>query len=142
MQRTLSIIKPDGIMRNLIGKIFERINGTGLTVAAAKLIRMSRADAQRFYEVHKDRPFYDELCDYMCSGPVLVSVLEGTNAVEDYRIIMGATDPKKAKAGTLRADFALSIGENTVHGSDSPENAEKEIRFLFSQRELVNTKLG
>ena len=103
---------------------------------------MSRADAQRFYEVHKDRPFYDELCDYMCSGPVLVSVLEGTNAVEDYRTLMGATDPKKAKAGTLRADFALSIGENTVHGSDSPENAEKEIRFLFSQRELVNTKLG
>lgn len=142
MQRTLSIIKPDGIMRNLIGKIFERINGTGLTVAAAKLIRMTRADAQRFYEVHKDRPFYDELCDYMCSGPVLVSVLEGTNAVEDYRTLMGATDPKKAKAGTLRADFALSIGENTVHGSDSPENAEKEIRFLFSQRELVNTKLG
>jgi nucleoside-diphosphate kinase len=142
MQKTLSIIKPDGVMRNLIGKILERINSTGLSIAATKLIHMTKADAQRFYEVHKDRPFYEELCDYMCSGPVLVSVLEGSNAIDDYRMLMGATDPKKAKAGTLRADFSLSIGENTVHGSDSPENAEKEIKFLFSQRELVNTKLG
>lgn len=138
MELTFSIIKPDGVKRNLIGPIFAMIEKAGLRVAATKMIHMSRREAEQFYAVHAARPFYGELCDYMSSGPVVVSVLEGPAAVTKYREIMGATDPKKADKGTIRAEFALSIGENTVHGSDSLENAKIEISYFFAGTEIVN----
>jgi nucleoside-diphosphate kinase len=139
MERTFSIIKPDGVKRNLIGKILAKIEGADLKIVATKLIHMSRRQAEEFYAVHSQRPFFGELCDYMTSGPVVVSVLEGKNAVAAYRELMGATDPAKAEKGTIRAEFGVSIGENTAHGSDSLENAKIEIAHFFSGSELVNT---
>lgn len=138
MELTFSIIKPDGVKRNLVGPIFAMMEKAGLRIAATKMIHMSRREAEQFYAVHAARPFYGELCDYMCSGPVVVSVLEGPAAVTKYREIMGATDPKKAEKGTIRAEHAVSIGENTVHGSDSLDNAKTEISFFFSGTEIVN----
>lgn len=137
MEQTLSIIKPDAVKKNVIGKILDRFESNGLRVAATKKLRLSRADAEAFYAVHKERPFFGELVEFMVSGPVVVSVLEGENAVAKNRELMGATDPKEAAPGTIRADFAESIDANAVHGSDSLENAEKEIAFFFARREIV-----
>lgn len=139
MERTFSIIKPDGVKRNLIGKILTKMEDSGLKVIACKLVHMSRKQAEQFYAVHAQRPFFGELCEYMTSGPVLVSVLEGKNAVAAYRDLMGATDPAKANKGTIRAEFGVNIGENTVHGSDSLDNAKVEIAHFFAGIELVNT---
>lgn len=136
-ERTFSILKPDATKRNLTGKINAAIEAAGLRIVAQRRIILSRRQAGKFYDVHKDRPFFGELVDYMVSEPVVVQVLEGENAVTKYREIMGATDPAKAAPGTIRKEFALSIGENSVHGSDSPENAEKEIRFFFSDSDIV-----
>ena len=131
MERTLSIIKPDAVAKNCIGKIIDRFETAGLKVAAARMMHLSRAEAEGFYAVHKDRPFFKDLVDFMVSGPVLVQVLEGSNAIAKNRELMGATDPKKAVPGTIRADFADSIYANAVHGSDSAENAATEIAFFF-----------
>jgi nucleoside-diphosphate kinase len=137
MERTLSIIKPDAVAKNVIGKIIDRFETNGLRVAAMKKIRLSKEDAAKFYEVHKERPFFNDLVEYMTSGPVVVMVLEGENAVAKNRELMGATDPKEAAPGTIRADFAESIEANAVHGSDSLENAQKEIAFFFAGREIL-----
>ena len=136
-ERTLSIIKPDGTKRNLIGKVLTKFEEAGLRIVGAKLAQLSRAEAEGFYAVHSHRPFFGELVDFMISGPVLISVLEGDNAVLRNRDIMGATNPKDAAPGTVRAEFAESIGENTVHGSDSLENAGIEIAYFFARTELV-----
>lgn len=136
MEQTLSIIKPDAVAKNVVGKIIDRFESNGLKVAAAKRLQLSRADAEQFYAVHKERPFFKDLVDFMVSGPVVVMVLEGENAVLKNRDLMGATDPKKAAPGTIRADFADSIDANAVHGSDSLENAKIEIAFFFSGREI------
>jgi len=136
MEQTLSIIKPDAVAKNVIGEILTRFEKAGLRIAAMKKLQLSRADAEAFYAVHKDRPFFGELVDFMVSGPVVVSVLEGENAVAKNRELMGATDPKEAAPGTIRADFADSIDANAVHGSDSLENAKIEIAFFFAQREI------
>ena len=138
MEHTLSIIKPDGVRRNLVGKILTQIEEAGLRVAATRMIHLSRREAEQFYAVHKERPFYGELVESMTTGPVLVSVLEGNNAIAKYRDLMGATDPKKATAGTIRAVHAVSIGENTVHGSDAPETAKQEVGFFFAGTDIVN----
>ncbi|NBO39422.1 nucleoside-diphosphate kinase [bacterium] len=138
MEMTFSIIKPDGVRRNLVGKIFNMIESSGLRIVATKMIHMSRREAEQFYAVHKERPFFGELVEFMSSGPVVVSALEAPNAVVKYRELMGATDPKKADKGTIRAEHAVSIGENTVHGSDSKENASIELAYFFSGTELVN----
>ncbi|MFN0022800.1 MAG: nucleoside-diphosphate kinase [Parvularculaceae bacterium] len=135
-ERTFSIIKPDATRRNLTGKIITKFEEGGLRVVASKRIAMTRAQAEGFYAVHKERPFFGELVDFMISGPVVVQVLEGENAVARNREIMGATDPKKAAPGTIRADFAESIGENSVHGSDAPETAREEIAFFFAGSEI------
>jgi len=134
---TLSIIKPDATRRNLTGAVNKVFEESGLRIVAQKRIRMSKEDAAAFYAVHRERPFYEELCAYMCSEPVVVQVLQGENAVARHREVMGATNPAEAAEGTVRKMFALSIGENSVHGSDSDENAANEIAFFFSQRELV-----
>ncbi|MBU6441137.1 MAG: nucleoside-diphosphate kinase [Betaproteobacteria bacterium] len=131
MERTLSIIKPDAVAKNCIGKIIDRFESAGLKVVAARMMHLSRAEAEGFYAVHKERPFFKDLVDFMVSGPVLVQVLEGPDAIARNRELMGATDPKKAAAGTIRADFADSIDANAVHGSDSAENAAIEIAFFF-----------
>jgi len=136
-QRTFSIIKPDATARNLTGKINAVFEERGLRIVAQKRLRLSRLQARNFYIMHKDRPFYDELVEYMVSEPVVVQVLEGENAVAKNREIMGATDPAKADAGTIRKLFGEDIGRNTVHGSDAPEAAENEIRFFFSDIEIV-----
>jgi nucleoside-diphosphate kinase len=136
-ERTLSIIKPDATRRNLTGKINARFEENGLRIVAQKRLRLSRAQAEQFYAVHKARPFFNSLCDFMTSGPVVVQVLEGDNAIARNREIMGATDPAKAAPGTIRKDFAESIEANSVHGSDSPENAAIEIAFFFSGLEIV-----
>ena len=136
MERTLSIIKPDAVEKNVIGKILDRFESAGLRIVAMKKIQLSIQDAKEFYAVHKQRPFYDDLVKYMVSGPVVVSVLEGENAVAKNRELMGATNPKEAEPGTIRADFAESIDANAVHGSDSLENAQNEIAFFFAKREL------
>jgi nucleoside-diphosphate kinase len=133
VERTLSIIKPDATKKNVIGKILTRFEDAGLKIVAGKMAQLSSEQAGQFYEVHRERPFFGELVQYMCSGPVFISVLEGTDAVALNRKLMGATDPKKADPGTIRADFAESINANAVHGSDSKENAEKEIRFFFPE---------
>jgi nucleoside-diphosphate kinase len=138
VERTLSIIKPDGVRRNLIGKIISRFESNGLRVVAARLVRLSPEEAAGFYAVHRERPFFRSLCDYMCSGPVMVMVLEGEGAIQKNRDIMGATDPKKAAAGTIRADFAESIEANTVHGSDSEETARFEIGYFFRGLEIYS----
>lgn len=137
IQRTLSIIKPDATERNLTGVINQRFEENGLRVIAQKRIRLTSAQAERFYEVHKERPFYKELCDYMVTGPIVVQVLEGENAVIRNRDIMGATNPENADEGTIRKDFGESIERNAVHGSDSDENAVIEINFFFSALEIV-----
>ena len=136
MEQTLSIIKPDAVKKGVIGKIIDRFESNGLRIAAAKKLQLSREDAGKFYEIHKERPFYKDLIDFMTSGPVVVMVLEGENAVAKNRELMGATDPKKADKGTIRADFAESIDANAVHGSDSLENAKIEIAFFFAKREI------
>jgi len=133
MQKTLSIIKPDGVRRNLTGLILARLEAEDFKLLGLKLIHLTEAQAKSFYEVHKDRPFYDELWQSMTAAPVVVSVLEGEDAVLRYRELMGATDPSKAMDGSLRAEFGLSVGENTVHGSDSLENAQKEVTFFFPE---------
>jgi nucleoside-diphosphate kinase len=136
-QRTFSIIKPDATERNLTGKINAVFEGQGLRIIAQKRLRMSRLQAREFYAVHKERPFYEELVEYMVSGPVVVQVLEGENAVLKHRDVMGATDPSKAAAGTIRKEFGEGIERNSVHGSDSEENAKNEISFFFSGVEIV-----
>lgn len=133
IQRTFSIIKPDAVKKNVIGKILSRFEENGLKIIAAKLVQLSLEDTQNFYAIHKERPFFGELCEYMTTGPVLLSVLEGDNAVLKNRDLMGATDPKKAEPGTIRADFADSISANAVHGSDSAENAQIEIGQFFPE---------
>ena len=135
--RTLSIIKPDATRRNLTGAINAKFETAGLRIVAQRRIHMTKAQAGKFYEVHKERPFYDELCDFMASGPVVVQVLEGENAVAKNREVMGATNPANADEGTVRKEFALSIGENSVHGSDSDENAAIEIAYFFAGIDIV-----
>jgi nucleoside-diphosphate kinase len=136
LERTLSIVKPDGVSRNLIGEVYRRFEQAGLSVIAARMRHLSQREAEAFYAVHKARPFYGDLVKYMTSGPVIVQVLEGEGAITKHREIMGATDPKKAAAGSIRADLAESIERNVVHGSDSPETAAQEIAFFFSGTEL------
>ena len=131
IERTLSIIKPDAVAKNVIGQIVSRFEGAGLKVVAAKLVQLSQGEAEQFYAVHKERPFFKDLVDFMISGPVFVQVLEGEGATLKNRDLMGATDPKKAAPGTIRADFADSIDANAVHGSDAPETAAVEIAFFF-----------
>jgi len=130
IERTLSIIKPDAVAKNVIGQIYSRFEGAGLKVIAARMMQLSRADAEAFYGVHRERPFFKDLVDFMTSGPVMVQVLEGDNAIQKNRDLMGATDPKKAAAGTIRADFADSIDANAVHGSDGADTARVEIAFF------------
>ncbi len=137
IERTLSIIKPDAVAKNVIGKIYDRFETAGLKIVAAKLKQLSRAEAEGFYAVHKERPFFNDLVSFMISGPVMIQVLEGENAVLKNRELMGATDPKKADAGTIRADFADSIDANAVHGSDSMENAAIEVAYFFAATEVV-----
>jgi len=137
IQRTFSIIKPDATKRNLTGKIIAKFEDAGLRVVASKRIHMSREQAEGFYGVHKDRPFFGELVDFMISEPVVVQVLEGEDAIAKNRQVMGATNPADAAAGTIRKEFALSIGENSVHGSDAEETAAEEIKFFFSDDEIV-----
>ena len=136
-ERTLSIIKPDATRRNVTGKVNAMLEAAGLRIVGQKRIRLTRDQAERFYQVHKERPFYGDLCTFMTSGPVVVQVLEGDNAVERNREVMGATNPAEAAPGTIRAEFAESIEANSVHGSDSPENAAIEIAFFFPDDEIV-----
>ncbi|NNG02059.1 MAG: nucleoside-diphosphate kinase [Desulfobacteraceae bacterium] len=137
MERTLSIIKPDGVGRGLIGEVVKRLEANDLTVKAMKMIRMSTTQAQGFYAVHKDRPFFGSLTEFMTSGPCVVMVLEGENAIERYRTLMGATNFKEAAEGTIRKDFATDIEKNVVHGSDAPETARFEIGYFFNSLEIV-----
>jgi len=136
MEQTLSIIKPDAVAKNVVGQILARFEAAGLRIAATKKIQLSRADAEAFYAIHAQRPFFKDLVEFMISGPVVVTVLEGENAMAKNRELMGATNPAEAEAGTIRADFAESIDANAVHGSDSVENAINEINFFFAQREI------
>lgn len=136
LERTLSIIKPDAVAKNVIGKIYSRFEQTGLRIVASRMTQLTLSEAEGFYEVHRSRPFFKDLVSFMISGPVVVQVLEGEDAVARHREIMGATDPKKADPGTIRADFADSIDENAVHGSDSLENAAREIAYFFRATEL------
>jgi len=133
MERTLSIIKPDGVKKNLVGRILMRFEEAGLKIVGCRMIHLSQSQAEQFYEIHKERPFFKDLVAFMTEGPVVVSCLEGVNAIQKNRDIMGATDPKKALAGTIRADFSDSIDANTVHGSDAPETAQREIGFFFPE---------
>jgi len=136
IERTLSIVKPDGVGRNLIGEVLRRLEQAGLRIVAARMLHLSTAEAEGFYAVHRERPFYKDLVRFMTSGPVLVQVLEGENAVARNREVMGATDPKKAAKGTIRADLATGIEENVVHGSDAVDTAAREIAYFFSEIEL------
>ena len=136
VERTLSMIKPDGVKRDIIGEVLSFFEKGGLKIVAMKMLHLTKKQAEEFYIVHKDKPFYDELTSYMSSGPILALVLEGENAIARCREIMGATDPAEAAEGTIRKTFALSKGENTVHGSDSPESAAREIAFFFSELEI------
>lgn len=135
-QRTLSIIKPDAVAKNVIGQIYQRFENSGLKIVAAKMKHLSQSEAEGFYAVHKERPFFGDLVSFMTSGPVMIQVLEGDNAIKKNRDIMGATNPKEAAAGTIRADFAESIDANAVHGSDAEETAAVEIAYFFSSIEL------
>ncbi len=137
VENTLSIIKPDAVKRDLTGKIIAMFEENQLRIVAQKKIWLSKAQAGSFYAVHKDRPFFDDLCEFMSSGPIVVQVLRGTNAIEKNREIMGATNPEQAEAGTIRKEFALSMTENSAHGSDSPETAREEISFFFSGLEII-----
>lgn len=136
IQRTLSIIKPDAVAKNFIGKIYSRFEENGLKIIAAKMKHLTEKEAGGFYAIHRERPFFNDLIKFMTSGPVIIQVLEGENAVERHREIMGTTDPKKAAPGTIRADFASSIDENAVHGSDSEDNAKNEISYFFTDSEV------
>ena len=138
LERTLSIIKPDAVAKNVIGQIYSRFEGAGLKIAAAKLVHLSRAEAEQFYAVHAARPFFNDLVSFMISGPVMIQVLEGEGAILKNRELMGATDPKKAAPGTIRADFADSIDANAVHGSDAPETAAVEVAFFFPGLNVYN----
>jgi nucleoside-diphosphate kinase len=138
IERTLSIIKPDAVAKNVIGQIYARFEGAGLQVIAARMAHLSRGEAQAFYAVHKERPFFKDLVDFMISGPVMIQCLEGPNAIITNRDLMGATDPKKANPGTIRADFAASIDANAVHGSDAPETAAVEIAFFFPGMQIYS----
>lgn len=135
-ERTLSIIKPDAVAKNVIGNIYSRFEKAGLRIIAAKMLHLSREQAEGFYAVHKERPFFGELVDFMITGPVMVQALEGENAISINRDLMGATDPKKAAPGTIRADFAQTVDENAVHGSDAPDTAKTEIAFFFNDAEI------
>jgi nucleoside-diphosphate kinase len=136
LERTLSIVKPDGVSRNLIGEVYHRFEQAGLRIVAARMLHLSTREAEGFYAVHRGRPFFADLVRYMTSGPVVVQVLEGENAIARNREIMGATDPKKAAKGTLRAEFALSIEQNVVHGSDAPDTAAFEIAYFFAGTQI------
>jgi nucleoside-diphosphate kinase len=136
IERTLSIVKPDGVAKNLIGEVYARFEKAGLKVVAARMLQLSRAQAEVFYAVHRERPFFKPLVDFMISGPVMVTVLEGEGAIKKNRDIMGATDPKKADKGTIRGDFAQTVDENMVHGSDAPETARQEIGYFFSDLDV------
>jgi nucleoside-diphosphate kinase len=136
IERTLSIVKPDGVGRNLIGDVYHRFEQAGLRVVAARMMRLSQGEAEGFYAVHRERPFFKDLVRFMTSGPVMVQVLEGEGAIAKNRAVMGATDPKKADKGTIRADLATSIDENIVHGSDAPDTAAREIAYFFRETEI------
>ena len=136
IERTLSIVKPDGVSQNLIGEVYRRFEQVGLKVIAARMMQLSQAEAEGFYAVHRERPFFKDLVRFMTSGPVMVQVLEGENAIAKNREVMGATDPKKAAKGTIRADLATSIDENIVHGSDAPDTAAREIGYFFRETEI------
>ena len=138
VERTLSIIKPDAVAKNVIGEIYSRFEKAGLKVVAARMVHLSRSDAEGFYAVHRGRPFFDDLVRFMSSGPVMIQVLEGENAIQKNRDLMGATDPRKAAAGTIRADFAQSIDANAVHGSDAPETARDEVAYFFAQHQVYS----
>jgi nucleoside-diphosphate kinase len=137
MERTLAIVKPDAVRRGLTGDILKRIEASELKIVALRKIQLSRADAERFYDVHRSKPFFNGLCEYMTSGPVVVAVLQGEGAITKWRQLMGATDPKKADPGTIRKDFGLDVEQNSTHGSDAPETAAQEISFFFPTRELL-----
>jgi nucleoside-diphosphate kinase len=136
MQKTLSIVKPDGVIKNIIGEVIKRYESAGLRIAALKMVKLSKEDAEGFYIVHKERPFYGNLTEFMSEGPVVVMVVEGDDAINNVRGIMGATNPKEAQKGTIRADFASDIERNIVHGSDSPQSASFEVSYFFSQMEI------
>jgi len=136
VERTLSIVKPDGVRKNVIGDVYRRFEKSGLSIVAARMTRLTTAQAEAFYAIHRERPFFRDLVSFMTSGPVMVQVLEGADAVAKNREVMGATDPKKAASGTIRADLASSIDQNVVHGSDSVENAATEVAFFFAQSEI------
>ncbi len=136
VERTLSIVKPDAVSKNLIGEIYKRFEGAGLQIVAARMLHLTREQAEGFYAVHRERPFFNALVEFMTSGPVMVQVLEGENAVDRNREIMGATNPQEAEPGTIRADFATTIDANAVHGSDAPETARTEIAFFFSDEDV------
>lgn len=140
IERTFSIVKPDAVAKNIIGKIYSRFESNGLRIVASKMLHMSREQAEGFYAVHKERPFFNDLVDFMTSGPVMVQVLEGENAIAKNREIMGATNPAEAAEGTIRADFAQSIDENAVHGSDAPETAAEEIAYFFPEGVVERTR--
>lgn len=140
VERTLSIIKPDAVAKNVIGQIYSRFEQAGLTIVAARMMQLSRAQAEGFYAVHRERPFFKDLVEFMISGPVMIQVLEGEGAILKNRDLMGATDPKKAAKGTIRADFAQSIDANAVHGSDSPETAAVEIAYFFPTLDICTRK--
>ncbi|MBP9722142.1 MAG: nucleoside-diphosphate kinase [Gammaproteobacteria bacterium] len=141
-ERTLSIIKPDAVGKNVIGKIYAKFEEAGLKIVAAKMVHLSKEQAQKFYAVHKERPFYSELVEFMCSGPVMVSCLEGEDAVAKHREVMGATNPANAAPGTIRAEFADSTGENAVHGSDAQDTAKEEVVFFFGSNEVFDRTRG
>lgn len=138
MERTLAIVKPDAVQRGLTGDILKRVEGAGLQIVALRKLHLARADAEKFYAVHKARPFFGGLCEYMTSGPVVVAVLQGEGAIAKWRQLMGATDPKKADAGTIRRDFGIDVEKNATHGSDAPETAAQEIAFFFPAREILS----
>ncbi len=135
-ERTLSLVKPDGVAKNIIGEVYTRFEKAGLKIVAARMLHLTRSQAEAFYSVHRERPFFKPLVDFMISGPVMVQVLEGENAIARNRELMGATNPRDAKPGTIRADFAKTVDENVVHGSDALETADNEIAFFFSQNDL------
>mgnify|MGYP003434418572 FL=1 len=141
IQQTLSIIKPDAVRKNNIGAITQRFEEAGLKVIAARMEKLTIKQDKKFYQVHKERPFFNQLVDFICSGPIMIQVLEGPNAILKNRELMGATDPMQAEAGTIRADFAESIGQNAVHGSDSPETARQEVAFFFTQDQCFSEEL-
>lgn len=136
LERTLSIVKPDAVAKNIVGKIYERFESAGLRIIACRMTHLNREQAEAFYAVHKERPFYQELVEYMTSGPVVVQVLEGEDAIQKNRKVMGATNPEEAEAGTIRADFAESVQANAVHGSDGPDTARTEIAFFFDKNQI------